>query len=131
MDHFVALSLNLTTIFHLFPSIGLPTIWIIYNKEVGNYTKTMESKMELEELAIEKLTTYLSSNHVTNHVKSTLLPNNTLSPNKANPPNAKETKVALGALVTFFMKKKRCYDWKGQSKGYWSNSCNHGGWNST
>jgi hypothetical protein len=68
MDHFVALSLNLTTIFHLFPSIRLPTIGSIYNKEVGNYTKMVESKMELEELAIEKLATYLFSNHVTNSV---------------------------------------------------------------
>jgi hypothetical protein len=47
--------------------------------------------------------------HAINSVKSTLLPNNTLSPNEANPPNAKETKIALGDLVTFFMK-KRCYN---------------------
>jgi hypothetical protein len=59
MDHFVALSLNLTTILHLFPSIKLPTIGIIYNKEVGNFIELVEFEMEPKELAIEKPTNIL------------------------------------------------------------------------
>jgi hypothetical protein len=46
MDHFVASSLELTMIFYLFPSIKLPTIGIIYIKEVGNFTELVEFKSE-------------------------------------------------------------------------------------
>jgi hypothetical protein len=48
-EHFVASSLELTMIFHLFPSIKLPTIGIIYIKEVGNFTKLAEFHFEHEE----------------------------------------------------------------------------------
>ncbi len=53
MDHFVALSLTLTKILHMYPSIKLPTIGIIYNKEVGNFNELAEFKMEPENPAVE------------------------------------------------------------------------------
>jgi hypothetical protein len=43
-EHFAALSLDLTMIFYMFPSIKSPTIGIIYIKEVGNFTKLIEFK---------------------------------------------------------------------------------------
>jgi hypothetical protein len=49
MDHFVALSLDLTMILRLFPSIKISTIGIIYIKEVGNFIELIEFKFELEE----------------------------------------------------------------------------------
>ncbi len=106
MDHFAASSLDLTTILRLFPSIKLPAVGIIYNKEVGNSTELAESESEPEEPATEKPVASSSSDHAADSVESSLPPNNTLSPNEANPPDARETKIALGALVTFFMKKR-------------------------
>jgi hypothetical protein len=49
MDHFDALSLDLTMIIRLLPSIKLLTIGIIYIKEVGNFIELVEFKFELEE----------------------------------------------------------------------------------
>ncbi|KAH8942321.1 hypothetical protein BDL97_14G092800 [Sphagnum fallax] len=106
MDHFAASSLDLTTILRLFPSIKLPAVGIIYNKEIGNSTELAESESEPEEPATEKPVASSSSDHAADSVESTLPPNNTLSPNEANPPDARETKIALGALVMFFMKKR-------------------------
>lgn len=54
----------MTTILHLFPSIKLPNIGIIYNKEVGNFIKLAKFELELEEPATKKPTTSSSSNHV-------------------------------------------------------------------
>jgi hypothetical protein len=49
VDHFAALSLDLTMILRLFCSIKLPTIRIIYIKEVGNFIELVEFKSEHEE----------------------------------------------------------------------------------
>jgi hypothetical protein len=49
MDHFVALSLDLTMILCLFPSIKLSTIGFIFIKEVGNFIELIEFKSKLEE----------------------------------------------------------------------------------
>jgi len=51
------------TILHLFPSIKLPIIGIIYNKEVGNFIELAKFKFELEKPTIKKPTTSSSSNH--------------------------------------------------------------------
>jgi hypothetical protein len=55
MDHFDALSLDLTMILRLFPSIKLPTIGIIYIKEVGNFIELVKFKFELEEYQLKNL----------------------------------------------------------------------------
>ncbi len=98
--------LNLTTIFHLFRSIKLLVVGIIYNKKVGNFIELAKLEFEPEELATKKPMTSSSSNHVDDSMWSTFPPNNTLSPNEANPPDVIKIKIALGVLVTFFMKKR-------------------------
>jgi hypothetical protein len=56
--------LNLTTILHLFLSIKLAIIGIIYNKEVGNFIELAKFELKLEKSTTKKPTTSSSSNHV-------------------------------------------------------------------